>query len=189
MRYLLIIPVLAAAALADVTWTYDFQELPEGWMNDDWTFGSSGASVFTSALGGAYTTDTGTMTSDTFVMPYGTTSVSVGVTDIWFFDGYATTGSSLASIEVIVYETTVNYTVEYDFQTWSAAMDDSGEGRSAYITFPAGEGTSFHIRFQSYADAEGAYAEVDWNVTELLVIARDAEVLQQSTWAGVKYSF
>jgi hypothetical protein len=94
----------------------------------------------------------------------------------------------MSSIKITVYETTVQYIIEYDWESWGT-MVDSGGGRSIYVTLPLEEGDEFHVCFKAYSEAEYGYAEADWYVTEFQITAWGAQKLEAFTWAGVKSSF
>lgn len=145
--------------MADVVYNYDFQTLPDDWTADpQWSFGSTGAEATVSASGGPPVSNSAVMESDSepIVLPAGTDSVLIQVSEDHVLDGYFTTGEAYASVYGWVYHNGSSQTIFSFSQSWGFPYRSFG-GTSS-ISFPAEGGDYLAFKFRTSASAYGGYA-------------------------------
>jgi hypothetical protein len=178
---------LVPVASADQIYTYGFLTLPSGWTaQSPWTFSPSGAQVNLSASGGPPVSVSADMESDSapIVLPTGTDSVRVVLTSTYTLSGYYTSGEAYASVSASALLDGVYHTILYDSDSWGFPCH---EPNATYqVTFPASGGQSLAFDFLASAGAFGGQAQVNWQISSMIVTAFGPVALQRETWAGIK---
>lgn len=189
MRFILaavlLLPILPL--LADVVYTYDFQTLPEDWTADpEWSFGSGGAAVAVSASGGPPVSNYAMMESDSepIMLPAGTDSVLIQVSQDHTLDGYFTTGEAYASVYGWAYHNGSSLTLFSFSQSWGFPYRSSRDTSS--VSFPAEEGDYLAFKFSVYASAFGGSATSTLQIYYMTVTAYVNTAIENSTWADIK---
>ena len=184
--------VLFSTSSADVLWSWDFTELPNEWLaNEYWDFSDSGAHSYVSATtSGPYSvTQTSEMFSDTLTVPPSVSLITVVLTSEKDYDGWWSTGESYCSLwarlGVVGGELT---TLEFDSHSWG--FDGyHGEPVSAEIDIPVNGNDLIYLTFRSQASSSyGAYAMMDWLINDITISA-DMSSLEKYSWGEIKSSF
>jgi len=188
MKKVIMAAVLAATvctAESHVMFETDFSELPEGWLNDEWTFDHPGAYTY------GYTQDdywsarmysSGSSPSIYFV-PDGTDSVVVHIEhDLILY------GDPTAYGRVFVSSTTFGDATIYDFQLTPpyTFMEDIEPIHWVLEDPPQGTWLGFEFRgvLSTYSQLANS---LSWTVTSLTVTACGSELsLPSCTWGEIK---
>ncbi len=182
--------MLTLPLAADITWSWDFGELPAGWSTvGDWEFGRPGAFTDPSVTSyGDPETETCVMRSDTLVMPDSVSSVLVTVCDEWDWSGwFSGGGNSSAQISLMAYVPGGgSWVIEYDRQEWGYPRAGAD---SASVSIPVVGGDGLVLVFRAVVSAVYAHAELEWSITGLTVTGRVGQSLESATWAEVKRGF
>ncbi|MBC8428658.1 MAG: hypothetical protein H8D05_00270 [FCB group bacterium] len=195
LYYLFFLVFLVTVCMGSVS--YDFTELPEGWTAEyPWYFSSAGANIHIVAYGKPEQSVTRRIESDSapLIVTQGTTTVHVVLESTWELYGQYWTGEWYSRIWGRAFVNGEdNYTIVYECESGgfegdfrSAKMDEEKETSEVFI--PVSEGDLVTFCFEARADAFGAKAEVEWNITHLSVSGVTTS-LDRSTWADIKACF
>lgn len=122
--------------------------------------------------------------SEPIVLPAGTDSVLIQVSESHFLDGYFTSGEAYASVGGYVIHNGSSQTIFSFSQSWGFPYRSS-RGTSS-ISFPAGEGDFLAFWFRTSASAYGGYAISTLHLYSMMVTAYGNTAIENTTWADIK---
>ncbi len=181
-----------STSFADVLWSWDFAEIPDGWeANEYWDFSDSGAHSYVAATtsGPYHVTQISEMLSDTLIIPPSVSLITVIITSEHDYDGWWTTGESYCSLWARLGVVGGGLTtLEFDSHSWGFD-GNCGEPISAEIDIPVNGNDLIYLTFRSQASSSyGAYAMMDWLINDITISA-DLSSLEKYSWGEIKSSF
>ena len=171
----------------------DFNQLPQGWVNDEeWVFGSFGAALCVSIQENTWSGEFGTEGEPPVVyfVPDGTDSVVISV-DHWILLSAGNVLSTASSAGMIQLWTTHSGWGDNIFYHSVSDSLYSQETISTFVLNSVLPGTYLGFRFRGelVSDSQSNYAEIVWQISQMTVTAYgEALNLTRNTWGGIKAS-
>jgi len=193
MRYMVLFVLLFTVAIsfADCSvYSTDFNEEPEGWYNDRWTFSEAGAKAYYYADPGSW------MEFDMisfwppapvrYFVPDGADSVSIVVDH----SVHGSAGEGYAYARFYVETPTAGPTLVYEqVAYWYDTFSDDESIVCTIVDPPNGTYLGFHFHAEAGADPSTGSGSIDWELYHMEVTAYGSSMsMELNTWAGIKSS-
>lgn len=191
-------PLLLMTALgygaSSVIFETDFEQLPQGWISDqEWVFGSFGASLCVSVQDTAWTGEFSSQGEPpvTYPVPELADSVVIQV-DQWVFLSSGSVGMDASSTALIQLWTSQSGWGDYIYLESAVDTLFTQTVLSTHVLEDIPSGTSLGFRFtgELYSASQVDYAEIIWQVNGMTVTAYgDFTGLGSISWAAIKAGY
>ncbi|MCD6588337.1 MAG: hypothetical protein J7K88_07285 [Candidatus Fermentibacteraceae bacterium] len=181
--------MLVSISYADVTvYSTDFNEKPEGWYNDRWTFSEAGAKAsYFAGPGNWREFDMISFTGSTpvrYFVPDGADSVSIAVDH----HVHGETSEGYAYARLYVETPTAGSTLVYEqVAYYYGTFTDDDPIVYTIVDPPNGTYLGFHFHAEAGADPSVGYGTINWELYHMEVTAYGSSMsMEVNTWAGIK---